>query len=341
MIIIPQRILHPILHIVFWIFIFLYPFLFGFTNFSDENTFTRIFLLTSFQILLFYFNSFLLIPKLLAQRKILIYLSIILFSISIITVLSLLVEYSLNADYNKNNWINHHFLYNSIINSLMVWGISSGLKITSEWFKNERTKREMENQKISAELLNLKSQINPHFLFNSLNSIYSLANKNSDKRTAQTILKLSDMMRYMLHESADNFVALEKEIEYLKNYIELQQMRLKETIPVTFNVTGKIKSKMIAPLLLIPFVENAFKHGISYLNQSFISIELNSNENFLNFKTTNSISTDLVEKEKSSGIGLENVRKRLDLLYPQKHKLQTFKSENSFTIKLQIQLSND
>ena len=118
MIIIPQRILHPILHIVFWIFIFLYPFLFGFTNFSDENTFTRIFLLTSFQILLFYFNSFLLIPKLLAQRKILIYLSIILFSISIITVLSLLVEYSLNADYNKNNWINHHFLYNSIINSL-------------------------------------------------------------------------------------------------------------------------------------------------------------------------------------------------------------------------------
>ena len=228
-----------------------------------------------------------------------------------------------------------------MLNSLMVWGISSGLKITAEWFKNERTKREMENQKISAELLNLKSQINPHFLFNSLNSIYSLANKNSDKRTAQTILKLSDMMRYMMYESADNIVALEKEIEYLKNYIELQQIRLKETIPVTFNVSGKIGNKMIAPLLLIPFVENAFKHGISYLHESFISIELNFEENHLNFKTTNSISTDLVEKEKSSGIGLENVRKRLDLLYPQKHKLQTFKSENSFTVKLQIQLSND
>ena len=148
-------------------------------------------------------------------------------------------------------------------------------------------------------------------------------------------------MRYMLYESGDAQVPLEKEAEYLKNYVELQKIRFEEDVDIRLNIEGQANAQVIEPMLMIPFVENAFKHGISYLNQSFISIELNSNENFLNFKTTNSISTDLVEKEKSSGIGLENVRKRLDLLYPQKHKLQTFKSENSFTIKLQIQLSND
>ena len=335
--ILPQR----ILHIVLWTFIFLYPFLFDYADISDKNTVLRIFLLTFFQIVLFYFNSLVLIPKFLAPKKILIYLIIVILIISLITGFSLIVEYFSNPDYHKSGWKYYHFLYNTILLSLLVWGLSSGLKITAEWFRNERMKREMENQKITAELLNLKSQINPHFLFNSLNSIYSLSNKNPDKRSAQAIVKLSDMMLYMLYESSENTVALEKEIEYLNNYIELQRLRLKEGIPVVFNISGEINDKVIAPLLLIPFVENAFKHGISYQNDSFITIELKVGDDFLNFKTTNSISADVIEKEKSSGIGLENVRRRLEVLYPNRHKLEIVKSDSIFSIELQIQLKND
>ena len=145
----------------------------------------------------------------------------------------------------------------------------------------------------------------------------------------------------MLYESSENTVALEKEIEYLNNYIELQRLRLKEGIPVVFNISGEINDKVIAPLLLIPFVENAFKHGISYQNDSFITIELKVGDDFLNFKTTNSISADVIEKEKSSGIGLENVRRRLEVLYPNRHKLEIVKSDSIFSIELQIQLKND
>lgn len=339
--IIPQRILQPLLHVLLWTFIFLYPFIFDYVSITDKVTLLRTFLLTFFQLLLFYFNSLVLIPKFLAPKRILVYLVIVIFIISIITCLSLVVQYFLNADYDKNKWAYYHFLYNSVILSLLVWGLSSGLKITAEWFKNERMKKEMENQKVSAELLNLKSQVNPHFLFNSLNSIYSLSNKNPDKKSAEAILKLSDMMRYMLYDSGDNYVDLEKEIEYLNNYIELQRLRLKAGITVTFNVHGKVGNKKIAPLLLIPFVENAFKHGISYQNESFISIELKVDDNSLNFITTNSIFLESVEKEKSSGIGLENVKRRLELLYPQKHKLNISKNEKSFDVELQIELDND
>lgn len=339
--VIPQKIVQPVFHVVLWTFIFLYPFIFDYVNISDKTTLLRTFLLTSLQLILFYLNSLVLIPKFLAPKKIASYLAIVIVIITLVIGLSLGVQYFLNPDYNKNAWIFYHFLYNSVLLSLLIWGLSSGMKITAEWFKNERLKKEMENQKISAELLNLKSQINPHFLFNSLNSIYSLANKNADQKSAQAILKLSDMMRYMLYDSIDNEVPLEKEIEYLNNYIDLQRLRLRDNISVKFNVSGEVKDKIISPLLLIAFVENAFKHGISYQNESFISIELKVLKSGLSFRTSNSIFKEFIEREKSSGIGLENVKRRLELLYPQKHKLVIDKKDKSFDVELEMDLSND
>lgn len=336
-----QKVLQPLLHVLLWIFFFLYPFFFDYVSFSDTGALSRIFLLTLFQSVLFYFNSLVLIPKLLAPKKIVAYLLVVVLIISAITCLSLLVHYYLDKDYHENGWVFYHFLYNSILLSLLVWGLSSGLKITSEWFKNERLKQEMENKKISAELLNLKSQVNPHFLFNSLNNIYALSNKSDDKRSAEAILKLSEMMRYMLYDSADEIVPLQKEIEYLENFIDLQRLRLKEDISVSFKVTGEIANKKIAPLLLIPFIENSFKHGVSYQHPSFIKIELNIDGNKLDFSISNSFFPGSAQNEKFSGIGLENVRRRLDLLYPKKHKLQIEKNESVFSVQLQIELVND
>ena len=255
--------------------------------------------------------------------------------------LSLVVHYFLNPDYHKNNRVFYHSFYNAVLLSLLVWGISSGLKITSEWFINERMKREIENEKIASELTNLKSQINPHFLFNSLNSIYSLSNKNPDKSAAQAIVKLSEMMRYMLYGSIDSIVPLQKEVEYLENYIALQRLRIKEGIPISFITTGEIHHWQIAPLLLIPFVENAFKYGISYKNHSYISIELKVEGNTLYFNTQNNLHQAARIKKKASGIGLANVRRRLELLYPKKYELNVIPSDKLFKVELIIRMNND
>ena len=157
--------------------------------------------------------------------------------------------------------------------AVMAFALSSSVRITMEWFKNERQKKEMEAEKLSSELAFLKSQVNPHFLFNILNNICSLARKKSDE-TENAIIKLSQIMRYMLQDSKDEKVSLDKEVEYLQSYIELQRLRLPEAVKIDFSTEGRTGLCSIEPLLLIPFVENAFKHGVSYQDSSEIKIRL-------------------------------------------------------------------
>jgi LytS/YehU family sensor histidine kinase len=222
-----------------------------------------------------------------------------------------------------------------ILVAVLLFAVGASVKLVTEWYKNEKVKALIETQKINTELSFLKTQLNPHFLFNSLNSIYSLANKKSDA-TTDAIVTLSELMRYMLYETDKEYVLLKKEIEYIKNYISLQNLRLKDSSGVRFNVHGNLEH-YIEPLLLISFIENAFKYGTDYTGKTNINIQISIEENNLILNIKNYISVK--EKQKNnSGIGLQNVKSRLNLLYPSAHVLTINQSENEYSVELVLNL---
>ncbi|MDQ6482285.1 histidine kinase [Dyadobacter sp. LHD-138] len=192
----------------------------------------------------------------------------------------------------------------------------------------------------SAALSSLRSQINPHFLFNALNSLYALALKENSEQTADGIQKLGDMMRFILHENNHERITLKSEVEYLHNYVEIQRMRLDESqdIEIRVNIQEPELEISIAPMLLNPFIENAFKHGISFKKPSWIYITLTMDANKIYFKVHNSFhkQTGIDPEERMGGIGLENVRKRLALIYPDNHVLDIQKSESDFFVALTL-----
>lgn len=223
----------------------------------------------------------------------------------------------------------------AVITGLFFILLSTTVYIISSNFKNNEQRKSLENEKLTAELAFLKSQINPHFLFNSLNNIYSLAYQKSEK-TPEAILKLSEIMRYMLYESNEETVLLEEEINYLQNYIELQKLRFKENIHVDLHVEIDNPNHRIMPLLLISFLENAFKHGVSTNANKPIRIAIEVHNGRLHFKTENAKSQ--VNKDQTKGVGLTNLRRRLQLGYPDKHTINTVESENYYTSELFIYL---
>lgn len=194
--------------------------------------------------------------------------------------------------------------------------------------------------KSEASLQFLKSQINPHFLFNALNTLYGTALKGDSDKTAEGIQKLGDMMRFMLHENNLDRIPMDKEVEYLKNYISLQKLRIVDSplISIEDEIEEKNCNNEIPPMLLIPFVENAFKHGISMKEPSWIKIELQCRENLVAFEVRNSIHKDDSDPEKEiSGIGLKNVTGRLELMYPNRHTLDIRETDREFIVKLTLQ----
>jgi two-component system LytT family sensor kinase len=201
--------------------------------------------------------------------------------------------------------------------------------------------KERENIHLQSELTFLRSQISPHFMFNILNNLVALARKKSDD-LEPAIMNLSQLMRYMLYESDDNRVFLSKEIEYLKSYINLKMLRFGSSVKVNINTDGDVDLYTIEPMLLIPFVENAFKHGTGMIDEPVIniSIAIDADTRLLHFKVDNAISPNDQSKDGSSGIGISNVKRRLAILYPGKHELNIVKEDNKFSIDLTIYLSN-
>jgi LytS/YehU family sensor histidine kinase len=207
------------------------------------------------------------------------------------------------------------------------------------WFffvENQQLQRRFFNQ--SAELSTLRSQINPHFLFNSLNTLFAVALQENAEKTANGIQKLGDMMRFMLHENHQERIPLSKEVEYLQNYIDLQRMRLDESqnIEIRVNLQQPDREIYLAPMLLNPFVENAFKHGISFRQPSWIYITLTLDAQKIYFKVHNSVQANQndVEEQEESGVGLENVKKRLELIYPNRYTLEIQQSEQDYFASL-------
>ena len=227
-----------------------------------------------------------------------------------------------------------YFLGGILINCFFVF-LSTAFRFMLDWFVNEKIHSTLKNEKLLAELAFLKSQINPHFLFNSLNNIYSLAYQKSES-TPEAILKLSEIMRYMLYESNDNKVSLDKEIRYLENYIELQKLRFKNSASVTMIVEGDPQNKYIMPLILISFVENAFKHGIATDPHNPINICLKINLGKLYFSIHNLKNNH--NKDQTVGIGLANVKRRLELFYKNQYRLEIENGSSLFSCELYLDL---
>ena len=217
---------------------------------------------------------------------------------------------------------------------LLILAVDFGIKLLMQLRQTEQRAREIENAQLRTELSFLHAQINPHFLFNSLNTIYSLALKKSDSAPT-AVLKLSHLLRYVIDDANKENVLLEQEVTYLNNYIELQKLRSTSTLEVNFKVTGNINSTQIAPLLLLPFVENAFKYGISNKDASPIDIVLTRTDTTLIFTVLNRKFEG--GENDSTGIGINNVKRRLELLYYNKHQLQIEDKQDIYFIKLTIQ----
>lgn len=219
---------------------------------------------------------------------------------------------------------------------ILIITISAVIRTLTEFYNNQQNKLIAETHRTNTELIYLRKQTNPHFLFNSLNSIYSLAHKKSDL-VPDAIVTLSELMRYMLYETDNKTVALEKEINYIQNYIELQKLRLNNIEDIVINVHGNTKNKFIEPLLLISFVENAFKYGTDYKGATHVKIKIFISENNLDFWIENTIEN--YEKDPdNSGIGLVNIQSRLDLLYPNAHELTINQDNQFYRVHLNLKL---
>jgi len=223
--------------------------------------------------------------------------------------------------------------------SMTVAGFAVAIKLLKHWYFKNTENQILEKEKLRAELELLKGQLHPHFMFNTLNGIYSLALKES-QRTADAILNLSNLMRYMMSESGQTIISLSHEIEIIRTYILMEQNRFGDRLDVALNIQGNMNDKFIAPLILLPFVENGFKHGTSKMSeQAWMSLELLVKDSELKFKLINGKPTHSDKSTVSpSGIGLANVQKRLGLLYPQGHELRITEDDSTFIVSLMVQL---
>jgi len=242
-------------------------------------------------------------------------------------------------------YINWKFFSIAELAQLMVWfyilnPLAIVGKLTKHYYQKTIETTKIEHEKLEAELKLLKSQIHPHFLFNTLNNLYSLALDKADS-TAEGILKLSDLLNYMLYDCNEPFVPLDKEIKLINDYIELEKLRYGKRLDINIEISGNTHGKMIAPMLILPFVENSFKHGSSTkLNKTRIDLQLSIAINAIELIVENSCSENKVEDKLGykKGIGLKNVKRRLELIYNKRYNLEIVEDKNFFKVYLHLEI---
>ncbi len=350
----PQQALYKQLkiagHIIFWLASIALMLFFFFFNEKrvhfDAITLSKALIVNIGFALGVYGNLKVLIPRFLKQKN---YIFYIFWLIILLTLSSLIIQLLLISLRNALNIassftsfdVNLHSAY--FFATLIYVAFTSLLKFINDWISMQDLNfklAKIEQQKLEAELKTLKGQLNPHFLFNSLNNIYSLALIKSDK-APDLILKLSDLMRHIIYESRENFIALEKEIDFVNNFIELQKIRTSDTIKITYKTIGEIPNAKVAPLLFEPFIDNAFKHGLpGSANTDYIKIIFNfSTPGYLDFSIENNYEKIVSWNKKNSGIGIKNVKQRLKYLYGSKqYELSVTKENNIFRVSLQLKL---
>ena len=337
-----------ILHFLFWLGYYILAF-YWFSQVNDPE----IAALISFRIvlihsLLFYLNTYFLLPRFVEKGQYLVYLAAV---ILLIMAIFYLIKFS-------NDWLPIHDhlgfrrmrkpalfvriffgrgLYISFASSLAILFISSTYWINAQSQKRKQQAITLKNENLEAEMKFLKSQTNPHFLFNALNNIYALSYTNSPA-APEMIMKLSEMLRYVLYESNEKKVPLMKEIDYIKNFISFQTLKIEGQADIKVNLENADPTIEVAPMLFIPFIENSFKHSkIEKAGDSWVDVSLSSEGGKIDFKVSNSIPVEGFAKDQTGGIGLANSKKRLKLLYPDKHQLIIQQEEKSFSIHLTIE----
>ena len=329
-----QRVVY---HTAFWITMLLLLLVLDASQISFASKVSREVVNVLFYGAIVYFNLFYLIPNYLTEKKFLLYCGLLILSVIIITPIKLITFYFLFED--TQSWIlNQQFEF--FISSFMIAGASTIGKIVTDWVRHLREKKDLETQTMQSELRFLKSQINPHFLFNTLNNLYALTLKKSDK-APEIVIKLSEMMRYMLYECNERRVSLQKEVNYIKNYLDLERLRQGKNVNISFNVEGDIFDQRIAPLMFIPFLENSFKHGLNAtISDGFVDIKLFVDHQNIHFYIENSKaeSLPLQTHKRSGGIGLVNVKRRLNIIYPNQHELKISDNPKTYTVELKIEL---
>ncbi len=332
-----QRVVY---HTIIWLLFLVFLILFEENEHGFFFTLTNELINVSVYALMVYYNIYYLIPNYLSKNKIFQYLGLLILAVIVITPLKTIIFFFKFENYPsyQNSLLinlNWYFLF-----SLLITSSSTVVKIMADWLRQQRNLQELETQTMQSELRFLKSQINPHFLFNTLNSLYALTLKKSDK-APEIVVKLSEMMRYMLYECNEKKVFLSKEIHYIRNYLDLEELRHGKSMQINFEVEGRVGNQKIAPLMFIPFLENSFKHGLNNsITQGYVNIQLNVADESIHFHIENSKADALPSNthKRSGGIGLVNVKRRLDIIYPDHHDLDIADNPDTYAVDLLIDL---
>lgn len=339
---------HPVLrwiqHLLFWVLsfiLFLQLFRTGTSAEKVDYIYTALFHLSLLPAV--YINLELLLPRFGRKKRLLVYVVLLAATI----ILFSWINYKFFAFWSARIFPDYFFISYFTFKEIIFFFsgciiVTSLLKLSKSWFRVSELERkllEKEKQKTEVELKALKAQINPHFFFNTLNSIYSMA-LDKDERLPTTVLQLSNLMRYFLYESNDRFIPLRKELDVVDNYIALQTLRSGEQLTIQTQRSGTVNGQQIAPLLLITFLENAFKHGARGDGAGpFIRLNITVDRNTLLFSVLNNKGViDEIKTTGHGGLGLENIKRQLELLYPNKHSLTVKNMKDSFVVELQLEL---
>lgn len=337
-------------HLVFWIGYFLFNTL-RWGSYFDDYWYSLRSNLVEFpiHIILVYINLYYLLPRYIPNRlpK---YLVLLFFAILAMSLVRIVLNYQFvttevwrESVIKEQSLFGFNYIIAVFIGELYVVGLTTAIKLIIDWVRTQRRARELERRNHETELSFLRSQVQPHFFFNTLNNLYSLTLDKSDK-APETVLKLSDLMSYVIYKGKNNKVSLPEEVTHIQNYIDLERLRYGDNLIAEINISGNIQGKFIPPLILMPFVENSFKHGAHYKNGAIpISINLSLNGNVLYFKVKNSKSRSKSSHEQSSnsGIGIQNTLRRLELLYDKNFNLDIIEDERTYQISLKITLDED
>lgn len=366
------RITVVLLHLAVWVILFIIPnYVAIWQEENEAHFYFYILKKTAFYALLFYLNYVFLVPRLFFRnRKIVYYLVAAVSTILLFFASEIVLEKTRPVPDKSHRFPEHKIhpadssvdsnevmfkekrephrppprwpvTYSNLLIYFLLCGAGLGLRFADKIRETEGLRREAEKEKINTELEMLKSRIHPHFFFNTLNNIYALTESKSPL-ASDAILKLSRLMRYVIYDSQQGTTLLSKEFEFISNYIELMRLRLTSKINLDIHFPESYNDSEIHPLIFISFIENAFKHGISYSHPSFITIHFDVGNHFVDFTCRNSTHDTITDVEHGhSGQGLENVFKRLELLYPGLHTLNITNAENVFEVKLKIITGNE
>lgn len=326
-------------HAGFWLsFVLLFMVIYGPVFDLFPWLFLSSIVMLPFTMIVVYFINYLLLPGFLKKKRYV--------SLGVIVLLILILEPPLprilvmilsGETFNFKNFMDYNMLPFYFETGLIIF-IALSIKLFKERNREQEEKNHLEKQKLKAELIALKSQLNAHFLFNTLNNLYGLALQKSD-RTPRGILMLSEMLHFVLYECSTETYNLTKELDFINNYIELEKLRYGKRLKISMESDLEDAETLIAPLLLFPFVENSFKHGASKkTNDVWIKIRVRTSEEEIQFDVENNRTPSSAgEFNSDGGVGLENVKKRLEILYPLQHRLVIHENETTFSIGLNIQ----